>query len=792
MRFKGLLALVCSVSWISSLATAQAAELGDDVDVRITSYGIPHVKASTYRGLGIGLGYAFARENLCALAEQFVTIDGERSRHFGEDAAYFDPFVGMGGQINNLKSDFYYKYLFGPGTAGFMKKGYSAELLEMIDGYVVGYNRYLAAVSAEKRPAACRNSTWVRPITSDDVLRRHRQMALLGTSNGVLLDMAGAAPPHAGKAGSIPATQSMAAMRKRLESRPRVGSNIIAFGRDLTENGRGLFFGNPHFPWLGTERLYQMQLTIPGKLNVYGAGLFGQPTPFMGFNNDMAWSVTWSTDQRMATYELALVPGEPTKYLVDGKAYAMEPVRVSVQARKGDGTYVQREHVFYKTRFGTVTGGETFAWTAEKAFAVRDLNLDNNRFAEQFFQIAKARDVGAVSSSLRGLMGSPFSNVLAADRRGDTLFTNMSVTANLPKEVLTRCVASDFGKEALSEWNMLIIDGSTSACELVDSPSAPQHGMLGPDAKPEIVRSDYVMSSNASHWVVNHRPETYLEGFNRTAGDERTARGERSRLAMRHVLDRMSNRDGLGGTKFSIDKFERIFFDGRWLMAEETVDDIVASCRADPIVQLKDGRKVDLGKACSVLSRWDRRVKPDSVGVPLFGEFVMRLPQPMLVDFKIADDQWRIPFDPKDPVNTPRGLPMTEVQRQALGEAIVHLEENGIALDAKLGDIQYAVRNGKKLPMGGFYTVYNHLMAPLRKGEGYVDPVNGDSFLYLVTFDERGPVARAVSAYSESTDPASPHSADQTDLYSRRKLFDVPFNDEDIVADANYKRLEIK
>ena len=37
-----------------------------------------------------------------------------------------------------------------------------------------------------------------------------------------------------------------------------IGSNAYGFGRQATESGRGLVLGNPHFPWDGAERLYQV------------------------------------------------------------------------------------------------------------------------------------------------------------------------------------------------------------------------------------------------------------------------------------------------------------------------------------------------------------------------------------------------------------------------------------------------------------------------------------------------------------------------------------------------------
>lgn len=54
---------------ISSQALAKK-ETGKPYKAKVTwtSYGIPHVRASDWGGLGYGYGYAFAGDNLCTLA----------------------------------------------------------------------------------------------------------------------------------------------------------------------------------------------------------------------------------------------------------------------------------------------------------------------------------------------------------------------------------------------------------------------------------------------------------------------------------------------------------------------------------------------------------------------------------------------------------------------------------------------------------------------------------------------------------------------------------------------------
>ena len=72
----GLLAL------LPSAATAYKAE------IRRTAHGIPHIQANSYGNIGFGYGYAFAQDNICPIAEDYVTVDAERSRFFGPGGTY--------------------------------------------------------------------------------------------------------------------------------------------------------------------------------------------------------------------------------------------------------------------------------------------------------------------------------------------------------------------------------------------------------------------------------------------------------------------------------------------------------------------------------------------------------------------------------------------------------------------------------------------------------------------------------------------------------------------------------
>ncbi|KWV68092.1 Acyl-homoserine lactone acylase PvdQ precursor [Pseudomonas fluorescens] len=85
------------------------------VDIRRTSYGVPHIRAFDERGLGVGMGYAYAQDNLCLLANEVVTVNGERAKFFGPDQATLQ-------ERNNLASDVFFNWLNTPeAVAAFWK-----------------------------------------------------------------------------------------------------------------------------------------------------------------------------------------------------------------------------------------------------------------------------------------------------------------------------------------------------------------------------------------------------------------------------------------------------------------------------------------------------------------------------------------------------------------------------------------------------------------------------------------------------------------------------------------------
>ena len=410
MKLHGSLALRGATTLLASLAIQPLSQAEPRVQLRYTSYGIPHVQASDYEGAGYGLGYAFAQDNLCLTIELALTLGGERSAAFGEDATYFDPHLGTA-PVRNLESDFYAKLIYTDAVAASMQAQMSVEARALVAGYVSGFNRRLAEIPAERRPSRCRSSEWVRPLTVMDIYRRINHLAVLQSTHVFLTAIAGASPP-APNEGNV-----SAAVPGSMTFEP-AGSNMAAFGRQSTANGRGMSFAQPHFPWSGPQRLYAAHLTVPGRYDAFGGLFYGTPFILLGFNRDLGWGVTYSTNHRISLYRLNLVPGDPTSYVIDGRSRQLEAVHLSVPVRTAAGRTAVRTRTLYRNTDGPVLDSTAFPWTRQHAYVLKDANRNLGRWPDQLLALGRARTAREAKEAAARIRGFMYSNIAVADRHG--------------------------------------------------------------------------------------------------------------------------------------------------------------------------------------------------------------------------------------------------------------------------------------------------------------------------------------------------------------------------------------
>ncbi|MES2319649.1 MAG: penicillin acylase family protein [Pseudomonadota bacterium] len=753
-------------------------------EIARTSHGVPHIRASNFGGLGYGLAYAYAQDNVCMFADTMLTVRGERSRYFGPAAKATAAVNGEYGaaidylDLRNEDSDFFFKgYL----DIDQLKAGYAAgdkEARDLLEGYASGYNRYLKDY-AGRLPAACNNKPWVRPITVEDMYLVIAEKSLHASGEVFAQEFVNGGRP--------PATASL--MRVATKTAPRkvdrrflrtrlakltgeqLGSNALAIGKDLSASGRGILLGNPHYPWTSTDRFYQAHLTVPGRYDAMGVILGGIPIVVIGFNKDVAWTHTVTTAVHFTTFKLALDPRDAsgTTYLSDGVPVKMSSKTVAVDVLQSDGSLVKRSKTFFFSKLGAilVRPEAGMVWNASEVTVLGDANRSNARMIAQWIAIGSAKNVIALKATLDKYIGLPWVNTVAADRDGNALFADASVVPHVTTD--------KFASSCFVVPPLLSFDGTRGSCTWGSDAQAPA-GIFSPLNGPSMLRTDYVGNSNDSYWLTNARSLLYGPaplGYSPLYGRTDIPQSLRTRVGFRQLEDMIAQRHLL-----QVTDLQDLAFANRVFAAELVLPELLPACQAslDSVIQA----------ACNALAGWDRRANLDSRGAVLFREFWNRA--------AAIPNLWQVPFDPRDPVNTPHSLSpaTTPALLAALKAAAQTLQGLGIPLDGRLGDFQGDTRNGVRVPVhgaiGDIDGSYNsiHMRTGLQAG-GYHDIVWGTSYVQTVTFDSNGPVAYAMLVYGQSVDPKSPWYADQIPLYAQKQWPLLPFTQDKIVADPNFK-----
>lgn len=766
--------------------------------IRYTTGGIPHILAHNWADLGFGYGYAFAKDNICTMANDYVTVEAQRSRYFGPKAGYIQR--GNGVTVNNLESDIFFQQIIDSHIVQRLERGLNPDEKELEAGYVKGYNGYLAHVGGAKGvpDPTCRGRAWVKPITLLDSYLRFYQLMLESSSDLVISGITEAAPPKAARATHPASTASTAAAARTAHALAsawraqsgKLGSNAVAIGSAGTRDHRGLLLGNPHFPWIGPERFYQAQLTIPGQINVTGASLYGVPLILIGHNASVAWSHTVSTAFRFTPFQLRLVKGHPTEYLQDGKAVAMTPRKVTVMAKQPGGTLAPVTHTLWWTRYGPVFNnleGISLPWSTTIAYAFADANADNlARAVNTWFGFDRASSTQQILSILKKYQGIPWVNTIASDRAGLALYADIGDIPHVTNAEAKACDTS-LGKFTFAALGLPILNGAKTSCDWGNDPDAAVPGIFGPSHEPFLFRHDYVTNSNDSFWLANpHHP---LTGFARIIGTEDTARTLRTRIGLIQVQARVSGTDGQGPPGFTLAALRNLDLSDDSYAAQLTLPGLVKLCdkfqASGGLAPTSSGGKVKLGDACTTLAHWNGRADIRQRGAVLFAAF-WNFAQ------SATPSPFSHPFQLSHPVTTPFGLnTANSTVHTALGNAIQQLNKAHIPIDTTLGAVQFVTYHGSHIPIPGGPGdpdgIFNAIYVNSEPGDSLTAPDSGSSFIQVVTWPKRSPcpVGSTILTYSESSNPSSPHFADQTKLFSQKRTLTDRFCPSQIAADPH-------
>ena len=778
-----------------------------EATIRRTAYGIPHIVADDAASLAYGTGYAFAEDHVCTLADQMVKVRSERARYFGR-----------GAEDEHLNSDIAWKVIGVMQDAEARWFDLDEELRGALVGYTAGYNQYLADVGPAGLPAPCRNAEWVKPITHIDLLAFYLHLGQFGSGFNLIDFIATATPPGQNRRLPPPTLEDL-----QQAIRPDGGSNGLALGGDLTTSGRGMVVSNSHFEAEGERRWWELHQTIPGELDVYGVALTGVPLVNMGFNRDVAWTHTVSTTPRFIIYQLELDSTNPTRYRYDGAWRAMDEEIVSIEVLQEDGSLKTYEQTTYHTVYGPMLDAPIVGWTPSLGFTYQDINLGNTEMIPAWWGMNRATSLDELEAA-QSRQGIPWVHTIAASREGEAYYADSAAAPNLTDDAFQAfldLVDSDFLVRQFRNQGAWVMDGGDPGNRWVDEGTAIPYAVPAADY-PRLRNQTFVTNSNENFWLANH--EQPLTSYPPIYGEVDVPRQGRTKMGQRLLAGLDPDADpGPDGT-FDAAELEAAILSYPAHHADVLKDPLVARCEAAGSVTVRhkgEDRVVDLTEACAVLDAWDGSLRVDARGAHLFREWIAsgQFELGYLSTFVHAGDfdqkgkVFADDFDPSNPITTPSVLAEHNGEGPdpivvALGKAVLTLEDVGVALDARLGDLQYREKFGERTPCpGGKELEGSLLIADWRTSNSTLLPrehtpraewhnevseltvdgeypiSGGDSWVSVLTWDEDGPSGRGVLVYSNSADPDSPHANDQAALHGSGQLRPILFDEADILAD---------
>jgi acyl-homoserine-lactone acylase len=802
---------------------------GDEYEatIRRTEGGVPHVIGDSLADVAFGQGWASAEDRACDLADQVLKVTGTRAR-----------WLGPGEDDANIDSDVAWRAIGIAERAAEDWEEAPDDVVELFTAFTAGWNAHLEEVGASGLSGWCSGAEWVRPLEPVEVYTYARSIALQASSGALVPYIASAAPPGeaggagTGAGGEAPAgeedEEAAAATADGGRLRGTAASNGWAIGADRSATGGGMLVANPHFPWEGELRFWEVHLTVPGELDAYGVQLSGLPGIGIGFTEDFAWTHTVSAGNRFTAYRLELVPGSPTTYRYGDETREMTPTEHTIEVLGEDGEVREVTRTTWSSHYGPIIDFPGFGWTETATITFRDANIDNDEFAEQYLGMLTADDLDEFIEVHQEVNGVPLFNTIAASADGRAWYADTSATPNLSDEAIELYEASlesDPIVAIAADNGAVLLDGSDPRFEWVEVEGARDPGLVPPDEQPQITQSDYVFNANDSFWVPH--ATALLEGdYSPLHGRQRTPLSPRTRENA-VVLDDMSPAGASGEDgRFTLDELADAALANRGYTSRALLGEVVARCRAAgstpiEVPELPPGEDgapglpaaaIDVSAACDVLASWDGVYDVDRAGPVVWRELMARFGREALVE---AGPLWAEPFDPTRPVTTPSGLapappggPSADPVLQNLARAVQVLEAAGVPVDAPLGEVQFAVRAGERIPIHGgtgadgttnivgFGRSWSILdpeladveRAPVAEGAaiatygedtGYLVN-NGTSFLMAVAFGEDGPEARTFLTYGNTEDRSDPGYVEATRRFSEKEWREVPFTEEEV------------
>jgi acyl-homoserine-lactone acylase len=393
------LSLIATLAGWRSTASAQRAippapSFADQVEVRRTAFGVPHIMARNLGAAAYAMAWVQLEDYGSQVAIGLVRARGEMGRLFGRDS---------------MESDFLARRKYARAVELFYTL--DADMRDIDAGFAAGVNRYVELHADEFPPAMKPDFTAydvaAREVGGPAIAAARRFLARIDPSTR--RQGRGAAPAPAGAADG----DRLSTLDNAYDAD---GSNAWAFAPGRTKSGKAVLLRNPHLAW--NAGYYEAQLTVPGVIDFYGDFRIGGPLVGIGgFNRDLGWATTNNDPELNAIYALdvAPLPAPPDHYLLDGLAFPLQRELVTVEWKDGDGFSTETRE-FWSTPMGPVIyrGGG-------KIYILRGAGEGDLRESQQYLRMMQAHSLDEWKAAMR-TRARVTSNFTYADRAGNIFY----------------------------------------------------------------------------------------------------------------------------------------------------------------------------------------------------------------------------------------------------------------------------------------------------------------------------------------------------------------------------------
>lgn len=732
-RIVGVSLMVCGLV-IASFAQSRQ-DLADQVIIRRTDFGVPHIKAETVAGAGYAMGYLQLEDYGIRVVDGLVRARGEWAK--------FNELEGNALR-NQLDADAAARLRYQRAVETFPMLNQQAR--DLLNGFAQGVNRYIT-LHPEEFP------DWIRgDFSGMDVhaknIGTHKNEAVRNFLNAFRRNEANQAMNESVIADLAENTWALLAQNNLEPQHPEEGSNVWALAPERTTSGHAILMRNPHLNW--NAGYYEAQMDIAGLFNFYGDFRIGDPLGIVGgFNEYLGWSTTNNYTDNEEIYGLAVDPLNPDHYLLDGKSHPLIVKSVVVDFL-ASGELKHETRTFQQTQYGPV-----IHQTTSHIYVIKAANDGEYRITEQFLRMMAAKNLDEWKEAMR-MQARPTSNFTYADRDGHILYVwNGSIPAiSHPSGMDTAAVYVSRHSEIWSE--------------LIPWDDLPQ--VLDP-------KGGYVRNENDPFHFTNLYE--VLEESDFPDNFPKAQLRLRSQLSLQLIG---------GEDRLSLEDVVARKHDMTALLAYRVKDHLVQAVEAS-----QPSRAVR--RALSHLKSWDNTVAAESRGGVLFDLWWKRYVRLAAGEKRVeatpasagyaapAEALFAYPWNKEEPVTTPRGLGSPNLAVEAFVWAVAEAEKEfggwdlawGDVHRARIGDQDYAV-GGASGDLGAFRVLWfeDHATDSLKRQVS-----GGDCWVFAVEF---GAVPRAYSilSYGESIKPDSPHYADQLKMFTENQMKPVFYTEKDI------------